>query len=91
LTNKLLPPPPPTLSLSLSSLAMAGECRGGDDGGGLNQPLLEEMEANNHSVKEGNTGFFKTVFNGLNAITGVYLFLPLSFPFSFSLPRSLSA
>lgn len=37
------------------------------------------MEANNHSIKEGNTSFFKTVFNGLNAIIGIGI---LSVPYA---------
>ncbi|KMS99237.1 hypothetical protein BVRB_2g046750 [Beta vulgaris subsp. vulgaris] len=44
----------------------------------LTQPLVE-LEANDISVKEGNTSFFKTCFNGLNAITGIGI---LSVPYA---------
>ena len=38
----------------------------------VSEPLLNELEAPNIniSIKEGNTSFFQTCFNGLNSITG---------------------
>ena len=42
---------------------------------------VEELEANNNqisSLKEGNTSFFKTFFNGANTIIGLFIDHPYS-------------
>ncbi|XP_057524944.1 amino acid transporter AVT1I-like [Amaranthus tricolor] len=47
----------------------------------VSEPLLNELEAPNIniSIKEGNTSFFQTCFNGLNSITGIGI---LSVPYA---------